>query len=192
MKQIRFLLPLLILCLEGCGSSPPTQFFTLAPTVQPGNAVPAAMKPVTIGIVDLPETLSRLEIIRSVGPNQIVEADIARWSEPLDDMSRRVLLIDLQRLLPSGTVHMLDSASNDPSIDVINLEFQRFDSDTAGHVTLDADWTITTGNPVTTATRSSAHITETAADAGYPAMADAMSRALGDLAVQISSQLPPE
>jgi uncharacterized lipoprotein YmbA len=191
MKQLRLILPLvLILAVPGCGDRPPTQFFTLSPAVTDDMKVYGKFVPVTIGTVTLPETLDRLEIVRSAGSNQIVEAEVARWAAPLDDMTRRILLEDLERIMPPRAVHVADSAANDPAIDVVNVDVERFESDLSGHIALDADWTITTGDPLRVVGRSEARLTETASDAGYPAMAEAMSRAVSALAQKIAADIP--
>jgi uncharacterized lipoprotein YmbA len=191
MNPIKILTPsLLALALGSCSSAPPLQFFTLASVTPAGPQLTGAFQPATVGNVTLPQVLDRQQIVRNAGGTQIMIADGQRWAAPLDDMTQRVLQEDLEKLLPQNTLIVGDNAANDPSLAVINVDVDTFESDLAGHVELDAHWSVVKGNPTATLVRSSAHIAETAANDGYPAMAESMSQAVGDLAAQIAATLP--
>ena len=90
------------LTLGACGHKEVTQFYTLAATDAASPAPAEALQPVTIGSVNLPSILDRLQIVRRSGENQIVIADEQRWASPLDEMTRRTLQEDLEHSLPGA------------------------------------------------------------------------------------------
>ena len=184
-------LSVLVLALgaAGCGKQVPTQFYTLS-AVGSGATLSGKFQPATIGDVTLPSVLDRQQIVRQADENQIVIADEARWAAPLDEMTRRTIQRDMEGMLPDGALIVGDAAANDPKIAVVDVEVDKFISDTAGHVELDAHWSVVKGDPSMVILRSSAQISRTAANSGFPAMADAMSHAAAELASRIAASLP--
>ncbi len=178
----------LLLC--SCGSSQKTNFYTLAAADETTPAVRGPVKPVTVGQVTIPRIVDKPQLIRRVSADQITLFDFDRWASPLDDNTRRVFTIDLDHALPPGSVIRSDGSPYDTSIGVIDLEIDRFDSDPAGTLTFDVSWSLTRGNPQQTIERRSEHITESASGQGAAPIADAMSRAVNDLAQKVAAQLP--
>lgn len=66
--------------LAGCGSSPPTRFYTLD-AVKPRGSVPskAAVTPVKVNAVDIPALLDRKAIVRRQAGNQLDISSQDRW-----------------------------------------------------------------------------------------------------------------
>ena len=176
--------------LAGCGSSPPTHFYTLAPHAPSQPAAPPARTiPVTLGTIDLPQVIDRPEIVRSAGSNQVEIAAAERWGGPLEALTRSALTVDLQSDLPPGRFQR-DDTPIDANAATIDIDFDHFQSDLSGHVTLDASWGLSGGNPAKTILRRTEHIEVDSAQLDFASMADAMSQALADLAQQIAGELP--
>src|ERR1700693_4933463 len=97
---------LLVLLLAGCGSSPPTQFYTLS-SVPAESRVPGGFgntQPLQVRRVQLPGDLERDAVVTRLGANRLNVSDQDRWGGPFDEMIQRVLTSDLGSRLPSGMV----------------------------------------------------------------------------------------
>jgi uncharacterized lipoprotein YmbA len=179
-----FLLAPLVLALGACGSSPKTQFYTLDPVG--GAPTTAHGTPLQIGHVDLPGALDRQSIVTHAAGNRVDISDQDRWAAPLDELVRRALTEDMRTRLPHGTV-LTAGDTAPPGTRTLKLNVQQFMPDTSGDVVLDADWGLEhsgkTGTPrhASIQTRMDGH--------GGEAIANAMSRALGQLADDIVQQM---
>jgi uncharacterized lipoprotein YmbA len=138
--------------------------------------------------ITLPESLDRLSFVTRIEPNRISVSDQDRWAAPLEGMVRRTLAADLARRLPGRTVQM----PGDPPVKgrslkvVVNL--RQFIGDQAGHVVLDADWSVMSDGRTVLPGRPES-ITVQAASPNAGAIAAAMSQALAMLSDRIATAI---
>ena len=179
---------LLMLLLAGCGSSPPTQFYTLT-SVPGASRVPFAFsraQPITVGRVELPGDLDRDALVTRIGANRLNVSDQDRWGGPFDEMIQRVLTSDLSSRLPTGMV----LAPGDPvpasGARTVKLTIRQFVGDSTGQVVLEADWSLLTGSPPKPVLIRHEHLTDEAGSGKAPAIVAAMSRLLARIADRIA------
>jgi hypothetical protein len=174
-----------LLVLGACGSSPKTNFFTLDAVHAVSRAASAPGRaPIQVGHVDLPGTLDRQAMVTRGPGSQINVSDQDRWSAPLDELVRRAITEDLRQRLPAGRV----LAPGDPTTKgtrTLMLNVQRFAADPSGQVVLEVDWGLQA--PGQQAHVRHEAIRTTVNGQGGGAIADAMSRALGELADRIAA-----
>ena len=109
-KQIGFFVFIATILLTGCFSIKPgtvnTKFYTLKSTqkleasVQASKSTPS----VSIGRIQMPAYLERLNIARRAGGSEIIYSDTARWAENVDLGVARVVAQDLSIYLNSRNV----------------------------------------------------------------------------------------
>ena len=182
-----------LLLAGGCGHSPATQFFTLMPvrSDQPRSA--AALNPVQVRVVHIPEMLDRPQRVVQSSPERLEIIEQQRWGAPLNDMVRRILTENLTARLPQGAV-LAPEVPAPPMTHGIVVYIEEFQPEPAGRVVLDVSWSLVDG-------AGSQHATSAATDpremrrfevtaANDPdAQVAAMSRLLGQLADAIVSML---
>ena len=172
--------------LAGCGSSPPTSYYTLAPVPPSGEAAATSGAPIRVDAVTIPAELDRLQLVRRADETRLDVAPFDRWAAPLDEQIRRVLSEDLTARLP-GRVIGPAAPSVPAGTRLVAVDIDRFDADEGGHVVLSADWSLVADNK---ALQRHAERVEVATGGTQPADAPpAMSRAIGLLADRIAAQL---
>lgn len=179
------------LLLAGCGSSPPTHYYSLN-AVPPGGDGPKAHfkgPPLQVGDVELPPTLDRLEmVVRGPGTQvQVLGSD--RWAAPLKGLIRQTLSQNLRDRLGDEAVAAPGVPVQPGKVQVLILTVQEFSADTSGRVTLDVGWSLGRGNPPKAVLTRHATVQVTAGSAAPGAVAEGMSRALGELADRIARQI---
>jgi len=114
--------------------------------------------------------------------DQLVVSDQNQWAAPLDELVRRALTQDLQGRLTANSV-LAPGDPTRPGTRFLTLHVQRFMANDAGEVTLEADWNLQQAGrsgPVRhESIRTRVH------GRGGDAIAEAMSRALAELADRI-------
>lgn len=183
-------LPLLLSACIG-GGSPPTHFFNLSP-VPPSGGRTASLKgpPLQIRDIQLPPAVDRQEMVLNGPGTQVKVLGEDRWAAPLTGLVRNALTTDLRQRLGDSAV--LSPGAPSPSsggLQVLILSAQQFSADANGEVTLDTDWSVGRGNPPKVAISKHATIHVNAGSAQPQAVAEGMSRALGELADQIAAAL---
>ena len=174
------------LVLGGC-ASPQTQFYTL--NAMPGAAVSGGPRTVMLRRPGLAGYLDRPEIVRSGGSYQLKLAGNEQWGEPLGGLLGRVLTEDISRRLPGSSVYIDTGAiSADPAA-TLEIDFQRFDADPGGPVTLLVQWSIEQGRGNPSGPPVTERITVTPITASTADLAAAMSTALGQAADHIATAL---
>jgi uncharacterized protein len=175
--------------LTACPTSPAIQYYTLnsiAPTV---TADGHTGYPVWISTVIVPKTLDRTQLVRRASANRLDVSENSRWAAPLDDMVRRVLSQDMATRLPEGMVIQPGEPLPSGRLRRIAVELSTFESDLEGHVVLNAQWTLESGDNGAVQLRRDEHIA-IEAGAGTPdAVSAGMSRALAILADRIAIAL---
>lgn len=177
----------LMFAVTACGSSPPTHFYTLRSEPSGTSATyPSRRAPIEVGHVDLPGTLDRQSMVTGGAGSRVNVSDQNRWSAPLDELVRRAVTGDLRQRLPEGQVLAPgDQMPKDGR--TLTLNVQQFMADASGQVALEADWSLQSSDRRTPARHESLHVPVNGE--GGQAVADAMSRALGQLADRIAAEL---
>src|SRR5262249_14979979 len=134
----------LAILLGGCASSPPSQFYTLSATAEPGVA-PAARTEyrIVVGPATVPDAVDRPQLVVRMSANRVSLVEQARWAEPLSSAIPAVLAEDLGRLLNSGAVAAYPQSSADLDYQVL-IEVLRFDSVPGDAATVEVAWTLRT------------------------------------------------
>jgi uncharacterized protein len=181
---MRVAILLLALMVVGCGSSPATRYYTLDPVH--GTQVAFTGAPIQLGHVELPATLDRQSIVTHAAGNRLEISEQDRWAAPLDELVRRALAENLRDRLPRGIV-IAAGDPTPPGTRTLVVNVQRFMPDASGKVVLDVDWTVQYAGKFGVPRHLSM---QTELDGqGGEAVADAMSRALGQLADDIVRQM---
>ena len=141
------LIGLALLVLAGCGGSPPTQHYVLAPVV--ANAEPAGSLAgaSTIGLeaIALPGYLDRPQLVRRTGLHRIDGAEFHRWAEPLSEHLTRIAAENLSVLLDTESVYILPRRRTPDLTYRLEIDIRQFESDSAGQVTMAARWRLYRG-----------------------------------------------
>jgi uncharacterized lipoprotein YmbA len=175
------------LLLASCGSSPKTQYFTLAPV--PGSAQRISIPvPVTVAAVHVPPALDRREMVRRTGANSVDIREQDRWTAPLGDMIREVLARDLAARLPEDKV-VAPQSPTPPHTQQIVVTITQFGPDAAGKVVLDGDWSLLDGDREKLLLRHHVDLWAAAPDPSADGQAAAMSELVGQLAQHIATTL---
>lgn len=179
------------LLLAGCGSSPPTHFFTLNPVPPAAGAPPVHAKdpPVQVGDVQLPPTLDRLEMVLRGPGTQVQVLGSDRWAAPLKGLVQETMTQDLRDRLGDSAVLAPGTPAQPGKVQILLLTFQEFSADASGRVTLDASWAVGRGNPPKPVLNRQTTLHVNAGSTTPGAVAEGMSRALGALADRIAAAL---
>ena len=193
MTQIRALAALLpALVLASCaGTSAPTQFYTLAPTIQTSAAKTPVAKKLFIGVgpVTLADYLDRPQIIVRDSAYKVTLSTFDNWAGPLDTGLPTVLVANLAALLPQDDVVMVPQPFVTPLDYQVRINFSRFDIDGAGNAVTEAQWQVLDAKKnVIIATQNSV-LREAAAGAGTEAGVAALSRTLGALSREMAKAI---
>lgn len=135
-----------MLILNGCGTTPPSKFYTLetmrgSETTQTTTENRSNLH-IGIGPVQFAEYLQRSQIVTRTNSAEISLAETHRWAEPLHNNFSRILAENLSILI--GT----DKISLHPSRNWSDIDYQvvinvwQFDASKQGDVTLVANWSI--------------------------------------------------
>jgi len=178
------------LLLAGCGSSPPTHFYTLD-TVQPAGGHSAELHgpPVQVRDIELPGTLDRLQLVLRGPGAQVQVLGSDRWSAPLKGMIRQTLTQDLRDRLGENAVISPGAPAPSGKVQVLIVTFEQFAADTSGRVTLEADWSLGRGNPPKPVASQHEVVHANSGSSQPGAVAEGMSRALGQLADRVAARL---
>ena len=127
----------------GCGTTPPSRFYTLTGTAGTGTATPAVASSstvsVAVGTVTVPATVDRPQIVVNTGPNQVGLDEFNRWASPLQSNIQRTVAENLVALLGSARVTQFLSPDSDFRV---AIEVQRFESTPGESAVLDAAWVV--------------------------------------------------
>jgi uncharacterized lipoprotein YmbA len=171
----------LIAALGAC-SSAPTHFHTLVPPSAPMTAV-AAPYVIDVQAVGVPPQVDQPSLVLRHGATGVSVLDGERWSSPLGDEIRGALTADLSARLGTHDVHGLPHAKGDKIIRV-QLDVRRFDSEVGGSATLEAGWSVRSGETVGAACASRA---SEPAGSTYDSLVEAHQRAIGQVADQVAA-----
>jgi uncharacterized lipoprotein YmbA len=161
------------------GASPTA---TARPLVE---ALPARV--IELRPVLLPDHLDSRDILRRMGPAELVASRNGRWGDRLSVGIRQTLAADLQARLPEIAVVTTSPIQQD--FRRVSLTVTAFDLEATGTLTLDASWTIEATRPVAVLARRRARFAATGVPTGDAAQVAAMSRLLEQLATAMARDL---
>jgi hypothetical protein len=170
----------------GCGTSPPSRFYTLSPTAAPVSATSTLV--VAVGPVTIPGVVDRPEFVVNTGPNEVRIDDFNRWASPLQDNLTRAIADNLSAMLgTSRVIRFPQPIAVEPDYRVV-VEVRTFESVPGESATLDAVWTIRRSKDGKSQTgRTTAR--ESVAEKGYDALAAAHSRAVARASKDIADAI---
>ena len=179
--------------LYGCASSPPVHFYLLdmGNTNQTSSETSSTQnKLIGIGPVRFPDYLDRPQIVTRASDNELVLSDIHRWAEPLEENFTRILAEQFSRLLGKSSIS-IEPSRNRTSLDVrITVDVIQFDTDSSGEIHLISYWRVENpdGSQRLSPRRSNIRISGNS-NSNYPAIVNAMSEAVTQLAIEIANEL---
>ena len=124
----------------GCGSSPPSRFYTLSGTAT--TAAPASDLSVAVGPVTIPAAVDRPQMVVSTSANQVELDEFNRWAAPLASNITRVVAMNLVTLLGTPRVTLFPEMLSAGADFRVAIEVQRFDSMPGDSAMLDAVWIV--------------------------------------------------
>jgi len=173
----------------GCGSSPTVRYYTLNAVEAPAaTAAPTKAEfTVTVGPVSVPDAVDRPQIVLRVAANRVERSEFDRWGEALKLAIPRVVAARLAGELASAQVFVY-SPSAPPADFRVLIDVERFESEPAKAVTVEASWSI---RPRAKGELKSGRsvVREPVATAGYDALVAAHSRALAAVSRDIAEAL---
>ncbi|MGZ8217521.1 PqiC family protein [Methylomagnum sp.] len=182
---------LILFLLGGCvGKSPPVEYFMLEPE-RHAASTPAgdeATGPViAVGPIRIPEYLERSQIVTAKGGNAYKVDESHRWAERLDDNVSRVLVRNLEAMVPARQV-LASSADRGQAVDFrVPLNILEFHIEPDGQALLIAQWSIRRDKDTligrTTSIRAAASTTD------YGRMVSALNECLNGLSRTIANAL---
>ena len=129
------------LALSACASSPPSRFYTLAPSVRAATALnvsaPAAL--IDIQSVSVPAEVNRNQWVIRLSETQVQVLENERWASPLSDEIRAALSIAATERL-TGFNARLPKQRSDAPVYRVTVDVQRFESWPGARVVVDAAW----------------------------------------------------
>lgn len=132
--------------LAACGSTPPTQFYTLAaPAEGAASTRTASQGPQTfieVMPVAVPERLARPQLVVRSDATRLEVLEQDRWSSPFNNELRDALSAGLAARLGAIDVSRGGRPADQPSYR-INVELRDFDAARNGQVQASFGWTIT-------------------------------------------------
>ena len=181
---------LLMLLATGCGifSRPKNTFYSLE-TIPPAGAVTSvAGLPVGVDGIQLPPGIDRRGIVIRGEDNQVEVRGTEQWTAPLEEMVIHTLAFDLANRLPEGMVILPGQARPAAgSMRSIHVTFEELAAQADSQFVLDARWTI--GGFGLEERSGREQITIPLASMESPAIVEAMSQALAQLAERIVAEL---
>jgi uncharacterized lipoprotein YmbA len=179
----------------GCGSSPPTSFYTLsAGAPAAATSAPAAnTRRVIIVSTTVPAAVDRPQIVLRDGTGRVTFSEFHQWAAPPRSAIAGAVAAQLSRELGGAEVWPTPvAAPADADVRVL-LNVTRFDGALGESADVEVLWTVRSG--ATERTGRTAAREAATGDADYGALAAAYTRALNavsrDLAAAIRALPPP-
>jgi uncharacterized lipoprotein YmbA len=134
------------------------------------------------------QTLDRPEVVTQILPNRLSIDESDRWGVPLAQLMRRTLAQDLTSRLPPG-VFIFPDAPAPPDTRMLVVTVLDAETDASGTGTLQAAWTLQSGQPARATLTQQATLKAALENRGAAAQAAALSRILGALADRIAASV---
>ena len=182
-------LGVVMVIVAACASSPPSHFYTLAPTASASAPASVASKlSVAVGPVSIPAVVDLPQIVVTTGPNQVSIDEFNRWASPLQNNISRTVAENLVLLLGTPRVSQFQQSLNADSDFRVAIEVQTFESAPGDAATLNAVWLVRRARDGKSETGRTS-VREPASDKGYDALAAAHSRALARMSQDIADAI---
>ena len=191
LKTISLSIFAVLILMAGCRSTtPPVEFYTLAPLVSPAEAEKMALQDenlaIGVGPLNLPKIIDRPQIVTRVGPNKISVDEFHRWAGSVYEDFLRALTMNLSTLLQSSMVVAFPWEDYFEPDYRVYLEVREFESRLGQYAQLDITWAITGREPRNLLLARKSLIKETVQNEDYDAIVAAKSRILATLSRQIA------
>ena len=188
------LILLLALQLSACGKTPSARIYALAALAETGLQAPEhspqeTRRVVAVGPIALPKYLDHPAITTREGSTLLKRSELDRWGGSLEDETSRVLVENLERLLPGDSYLVLPWLESGKSAYRAQLNITRFDGPTAGPVELKAAWLLFGESDKISIASGTETIVEPLQGDGYGATTEAMSRAILALSRLIAEEI---
>ena len=188
------LILLLALQLNACGKTPSARIYALAALAETGLQAPEhspqeTRRVVAVGPIALPKYLDHSAITTREGSTLLKRSELDRWGGSLEDETSRVLVENLERLLPGDRFLVLPWLESGKSDYRAQLNITRFDGPTAGPVELKAAWLLFGESDKVSIASGTKMIVEPLPGDGYGATTEAMSRAILALSRLIAEEI---
>lgn len=174
--------------LSGCASSPATHFYTLSPVAAVSPASAQAPYTVGVGLVTVPETVDRPQLVVRIDANRVALVEQARWAEPLQSGIGNVVAANLSRLLGGAWVSAYPQSSTTAADYQVLLDVQRFDSAPGSAATIEVLWKVSNAKGAVVKAGRSA-VSEPTNGSGNEALVAAHDRALAAVSRDIALAL---
>jgi uncharacterized lipoprotein YmbA len=190
-----FVCALFVFVLGGCisaGSSPSSRFYMLkhpdgtAP-VKKFN-IPAGLI-TSIGPVNIPQYLDRPQIVTQNDKGLIDISQFERWGESLDLAIAQAVNEDLNLMLPGGTFEMFPCNFSIPLDYQVIVDVLRLEANLKKDLLMVAQWSIIDAKAKKMLFTSRSELSEKIEPHDYFGLADALSRSVYSLSVQIAGDL---
>jgi len=168
----------------GCGSSPPSRFYTLSGTTA-AAAAPSNLS-IAVGPVTIPGAVDRPQMVVTTGANQVELDEFNRWAAPLGNNISRVVAMNLVTLLGTPNVSLFPQMLSANTDFRVAIEVQRFDSTPGDSALLDAVWVVRR-TAVGKSDTGRTTVREPVAEKSYDALVAAHSRAVARLSQDIAT-----
>jgi uncharacterized protein len=192
-RILTFITGLALTVLGGCASSPTIHFYTLSPVAPVDSTPVTASYTVAVGLVSVPDTVDRPQMVMRLDTNRVALMEQARWAEPLQSGIGSVVAANLSRLLPGAWVTAYPQSANISADYQVAVAVQRFDSALGTAASVDVLWAVRDAKGAMIKAGRSA-VSEPTQGAGNAALVAAHDRALAavsrDIAQAIQASRP--
>jgi uncharacterized lipoprotein YmbA len=186
----RLLVGAFCLLLAGCGGSGAgSALYVLGSTPASANAsvVQTTFPVLEVKPVQFPSYLDTTDLVVRGPGGRLYPSAAGRWGERLSEGFTRALAADLAGLLPRMAV-MTEPPVERPAAQVL-VDVETFEATTDGSVGLIARWTVTDGAARQVVASERAVLSVRMQGTGDPAVVNAMTQAVQDLAGRIAARV---
>jgi len=191
-----FLLSIMLL-LNGCGTTPPSKFYTLeamsgSETTQTTTEKRSNLH-IGIGPVQFAEYLQRSQIVTRANDAEVNLAETHRWAEPLHNNFSRILAENLSILLGTDKISLHPSRNWSDIDQQVVVNVWQFDTSKEGEVILVANWSIRgKGGSELLTMRKSSFSTNLESTTSYTDIVRALSNSVEMLSREIAAAIMAE
>jgi len=184
-----------LLLLTACGTTAPTRFYLMNPMTEAGQAPMSEGKngiSIALTSVELPEHLSRPQMVTRQNGYLVRVDEFNRWAEPLEVQVSEILAENLSMLL--GTEGVLITKRYKPTEFDFHLfiKILRFDGWPGKEATLVCRWNLGTADEPADVHTERFSATRPVEGSDYPDLVAALSLVLADLSREIAQRIAAE
>lgn len=184
---------LFLMGFTACATTEPSRFYlldSLADTTQEVRTFSGeARMTIGIGPVRFPSYLDRQQIVTRISDNELHLAGFDEWAEPLKENFTRVLVDNLESLLPSDCFAVFPFRGVETPDWQVEMTVIRLDGSLGGQAVLLARWGILDREDQTVLLTKKSSLEEPTPGPGYDALVTAQSRLLKSLSREIAGTI---